>query len=82
MQILISPSGTVRCVYAETIDLRRLGRVQIRRGSHVEPTDDGHWTADLSPVNGPTLGPFASRKQALAAELAWLNKNWLLPDSG
>ena len=36
------------------------------------------WLADLSPVNGPVLGPFDRRSEALAAELAWLEANWLL----
>ena len=76
MQIVIEASGTVRCVYGEEIDVAALGDVHIARGSHVEPTDTG-WTADLSPVNGPVLGPFRQRSEALDAELRWLNDNWL-----
>ncbi len=65
-----------RCVYDETIPLPRLGRVKIRRGSHVEPVAGGSWIADMKPVDGPILGPFALRSQALTAESAgW--KNWL-----
>ncbi len=79
MQLLINPQGGVRCVYAETLDLAQLGPMKISRGSHVEPTSDGAWTADLSPVNGPTLGPFTTRTQALAAELNWLQSRWLVP---
>ena len=37
---------------------------------------DGAWTADLSPVNGPVLGPYTRRSEALAAEIAWLER-WL-----
>ena len=77
MQLIISPSGTIRCVYAEAIDLGRLGELDIRRASHVEPTAGGGWIADLSPVSGPTLGPFSSRSLALAAEATWLEANWL-----
>jgi hypothetical protein len=77
MQLLINPEGGVRCVYAETLDLTQLGSLTIRRGSHVEPTPDGTWTADLSPVNGPTLGPFTTRSAALNAEMAWLSEHWL-----
>jgi len=77
MQLVIDPTGGVRCLYGEAIDLAALGRVAIRRGSHVEPTDDGQWLCDLSPVSGPVLGPFASRSQALAAEVAWLEAHWL-----
>ncbi len=76
MQLLIRPDGRIDCVYGEAIDLSRLGTLQIRRGSHVEPTSDGRWTVDLSPVNGPRLGPFALRSAALAAELEWLNTRW------
>ncbi|MBR9803342.1 hypothetical protein GYB59_17355 [bacterium] len=77
MQILIETTGTVRCLYGEELSLNALGRLAIRRGSHVEPTDDGQWTADLSPVKGPVLGPFTSRSAALAAEREWLEQNWL-----
>ena len=77
MQLIISPSGTIRCVYAEAIDLGRLGDLAIRRASHVEPTAEGGWVADLSPIAGPTLGPFSSRSLALVAEAAWLEANWL-----
>lgn len=77
MQLIIAPCGTVRCVYDEAIDLAALGTLQITRGSHVEPTTDGRWTADLSPVLGPALGPFITRSEALQAERRWLEANWL-----
>ncbi len=64
--------GTVRAVSDERNDLAALGRAAIRRASHVEPAPDGSWHADLSPVSGPVLGPFARRGEALAAEVAWL----------
>jgi hypothetical protein len=77
MEFVITPAGVVRCVYGEELDLRALGRPAIRRGSHVEPTADGHWTADLAPVGGPLLGPFEQRCSALEAEIAWLGEHWL-----
>ncbi len=77
MQLLVSPAGQVRCVYDEAIDLSSIGTVDIRRGSHVEPNEEGRWTADLSPVGGPVLGPFDTRSEALAAEVAWLHEHWL-----
>lgn len=77
MQLLIESSGSIRCVYGETIDLSELGTVSIRRGSHVEPDEHGQWTAGLSPVGGPVLGPFATRSAALVAEVDWLNAHWL-----
>jgi hypothetical protein len=77
MDLVVMATGEVRCIYAETINLHQIGSLTIRRASHVEPTADGRWTADLSPVGGPLLGPFAGRGVALTAEQAWLNANWL-----
>lgn len=77
MDVVIKPDGTVLCIYAETLPLARLGKLQITRASHVEPDQDGRWLADLSPVGGPTLGPFEQRSAALAAEVGWLRANWL-----
>ena len=77
MQLLIQPDGGVRCVYDEAIDLSALGRLQIERGSYVEPDGEGSWLADLSPVTGPRLGPFDRRSEALTAERQWLEENWL-----
>lgn len=55
--------------------LKRTGECSIRRASHVEPGTDGDWYADLSPVNGPKLGPFEQRQEALDAEVEWLNEH-------
>jgi hypothetical protein len=77
MHLVIDPRGSVRCVYAEAIDLSLLGDLSIRRASHVEPDERGLWWADLSPVVGPVLGPFDRRGAALAAEEQWLETNWL-----
>ena len=79
MDLLIETTGTVRCVFGEEIELGQLGQLSIRRGSHVEPTPDGQWTADLAPVQGPLLGPFPSRTAALNAEVSWLQEHWLRP---
>ena len=51
------------------------GESTVRRVSHVEPlcVKGKHgWTADMSPVNGPVLGPYDTRAEALDAEVAWL----------
>ncbi len=77
MQLIINSGGSVRCVYSEAIDLARLGRLTISRGSHVEPDEAGRWFADLAPVGGPKLGPFARRSDALQAETRWLDAHWL-----
>jgi len=77
MQLIITPGGAVRCVYSEEIDLQTLGSPAITRASHVEPDQQGRWVADLSPIDGPILGPFDLRSEALAAEHAWLEIHWL-----
>lgn len=76
MQLVIDQGGQVSCVYSEAIDLNALGLLTIRRGSHVEPDDQGRWWADLAPVSGPRSGPFDRRSEALDAERAWLEA-WL-----
>ncbi len=81
MQLVILPDGSVRCLYDEAIDLSALGQSAITRASHVEPDPQGGWLADLSPVSGPLLGPFPHRSDALAAERAWLEAHWLIPQS-
>jgi len=77
MQLLIASDGAVRCLYGERIDLAALGSLTIMRASRVEPDQQGCWLADLSPVGGPLLGPFALRSQALAAEQQWLEAHGL-----
>lgn len=77
MKLLISPTGSIRCLYSEDLDLQALGQLEISRASHVEPTADGQWLADLAPVGGPVLGPFTSRSAALTAETQWLEHHWL-----
>ncbi|MCY2989142.1 MAG: hypothetical protein NTY19_14905 [Planctomycetota bacterium] len=77
MQLVITSSGVVRCVYSEEIDLTALGSPVITRASHVEPDHQGRWSADLSPVGGPLLGPYRSRSEALDAERQWLDNHWL-----
>lgn len=77
MQLVIDPAGAIRCLYSEELDLTALGKLQIARASHVEPTVNGQWVADLAPVGGPVLGPFATRSAALAAEVSWLESHWL-----
>lgn len=79
MQLLIGPTGGVRAIYGEELDLRALGALRIQRASNVEPTPQGQWLADLSPLAGPILGPFDLRSAALAAEQAWLEAHWLAP---
>lgn len=80
LPLRIEPGGLLRTLYDERLDLRPLGQIQIHRGSHVEPTPTGDWLADLSPVQGPCLGPFPVRSLALTAERDWLERHWLHSD--
>ena len=77
MQIIVAKDGAVRCIYSESIDLAATGSATIARASHVEPDEHGRWQADLTPVGGPMLGGYNLRSEALAAEQAWLEANWL-----
>ena len=77
MQLVIQLGGVVHCLYSEEIDLQKIGAISISRGSHVEPNPEGQWTADLSPVDGPLLGPFTNRSTARDAERQWLERHWL-----
>ena len=70
--MVVGVDGMARCIYDEALDLREIGKLQITRASHVEPDRDGFWWADMGPVDGPVLGPFMTRGEALGAERAWL----------
>jgi hypothetical protein len=72
MELMVDAGGGVRCIYEEALDLREIGRLSITRASHVEPDAEGYWWADMGPVDGPVLGPFRSRTEALGAERGWL----------
>jgi len=72
MELVVGVDGLARCIYDEALDLRELGKLQITRASHVEPDAEGYWWADMGPVDGPVLGPFRSRTEALGAERGWL----------
>jgi len=74
MQLRVDRQGRISCIYGETIDLTMLGKMSIRRASHVEPDEAGRWWADLSPLGGPKLGPFPLRSQALLAEEEWIER--------
>ena len=65
----------------EILTLLELGDFSTKRASHVEPsrvrkgmTELSAWTADMSPVGGPILGPFSFRYEALKAERDWLRE--------
>jgi hypothetical protein len=77
MFVWIRPDGALRFVYGDALrGLLALEQPAIHRASHVEPTPEGRWTADLGPMDGPALGPFETRSAALDAELAWLIRHF------
>jgi hypothetical protein len=72
------PAGTIEVMYHDALrPLLTAGEGHIRRASRVEPTAEGSWTADLTPMRGPVLGPYLTRADALTAETEWLTQNWL-----
>ncbi len=77
MQVVVQPTGTIHCLYDESIDLSTLGQLTVRRASHVEPDRNGQWFVDLNPMDGPILGPFPRRSDALTVESHWIEANGL-----
>jgi hypothetical protein len=74
--------GVMGFIYDDELaELTGEGVTSIRRVSHVEPMDPSNkegdigWEADMGPVNGPVLGPYATRGKALEAEVSWLKTN-------
>jgi hypothetical protein len=75
MKMIFDEGGACRFIHSDELADIAPGPLTIRRASHVEPTKDGLWTADLSPVGGPVIGPVSKRAVALAAEVEWLKLN-------
>jgi hypothetical protein len=74
-EVIVEPNGMVRFIYDDDLAsvMQDVGSLSVARASHVEPTSDGRWSADMSPVGGPMLGPFDTRSEALTREVDWLN---------
>jgi len=81
---LVFDNGEVRFIHNDDAVelLAPLGAAHIARASHVEPDGAGQWWADLAPLRGPMLGPFARRDQALAEEAAWISRHLKEPRCG
>ena len=81
---IVVDGATVRAVYSDALAqvLEAIGAGDVTRVSAVEPYDGSGgepfatryqgvwWTASM--VDGPVLGPFKTRGEALTAERAWL----------
>jgi hypothetical protein len=75
IRIKINEKG-IKFIYNDELrPLLQIGKSKIQRASHVEPTDDNKWIADLAPSGGPILGPFQTRTEALQAEVQWIDEN-------
>lgn len=78
----IDETGGILTLYSD--ELVALGEMKISRASNVEPDESGKWYVQLS--DDPALGEhkgkiigngFTTRAEALAFEVAWINKNIL-----
>lgn len=77
--LVVRPDGTVEFIYDDALaPVLEAGDFSVRRASHVEPTQDGRWQADMVPVGGPVLPPTGTRRSALAMEVQWLEAHVLL----
>ncbi len=76
-ELLIMPDGSIRFLYDDAFaPLLPLGDAALFRASRIEPIGTA-WFADLALVNGPMLGPFSLRADALHAEQEWLTAQYL-----
>ena len=78
LQMTVPLVGPVQAIAPNDFSfLESIGQCTARRASHVEPVpvrSELRWQADLGPVGGPVLGPFASRAEAMEAEILWLGQ--------
>lgn len=76
--IKIKPNGDTVFVYDDELQgIIKNGTAKIERASHVEPKNR-KWEVDLTPVgHNQILGPFDTKREALIAEVDWLQKHIL-----
>jgi hypothetical protein len=77
MKVTFEVDGKIRFIYEDegASLMQEVGPLEVKRASHVEPKSGPYgtwWHADMSPVGGPSLGPFSTRAEALEAERDWL----------
>jgi hypothetical protein len=73
LEITITAEGDVQCLAPDDLDLRDVGRLHVRRASHVE-FDDAQQVWLVTLPNGTELGTYATRGEGLAAEVEYLNQ--------
>lgn len=76
LKLAIDTEGIVTAIYSEELTpLMDAGEAFIVRQSNVDPTNSPEgvptWWADMN--DGAQLGPFKTRGEALAAEVAYLD---------
>ncbi|GMV80538.1 MAG: hypothetical protein AMXMBFR7_17220 [Planctomycetota bacterium] len=76
--IAVRPDGQVEFLYDDALGALLLeGEGRVLRASHVEPTSDGRWQADLAPIGGPKLPATRTRGASTQAEIVWIERNRL-----
>ncbi len=80
---LVIKAGQIKAIYDDALTaLFRDGDVKIERASRVEPVvgpfrAKALWSADIGLVDGPVLTGFETRKEALNAEVQYINQHVL-----
>lgn len=78
MTIRITRDGTIEFIYEDRLrPLLEQGEAKVERASHVEPTKDARWQADLSPIGGTLLESTETREASLRAEVNWIERHRL-----
>ena len=74
--LTIGPSGQVRGLYTEVIPLQSIGRLRVRRASHIE-FDHGRQVWIAWDTNGSALFESPSRQECLEWEQRFFNEKEL-----
>ena len=82
-------NGKIKALYEDGFSPKMLealgGKAEIRRASHVEAPARSlakvEFEVDLGPSGGPKMTGFGSYKEAVQAEIRWINENTLNPNN-
>lgn len=78
LTLFICPDGGLEFIYDDelAVALRGIGKPVTQRASHVEPTEDGRWSVDVSPITRHLspfiIGCYDTRAEALSEEQKWV----------
>jgi hypothetical protein len=74
--IVVSEDGSRSVsIYDDDLDFGHFGEYRIERASHVEWSEEHGFYADLTPSGGPLLTGFKKYRDAVEAELRWLDEH-------